>query len=279
MKKIVFTFTSLVVLLALVACAPSTTPAPEPTREEPTATSPAPTATPTEEPTSTPEPPPPPTAASTAIPTPTSTPKPTPWEPQRSDVFCEPSDTRTCSVLYILADQYDDEHIIKTRSHFERMGYTAFLASNTLEEIHGFHECYGFTPAYPDLLLENVDVVDYDIILFTGGDSNTTVLHNDPQVHRIAREAMERGKVIAAAGDGPVILAKAGVLEGRTVTVLNNVTWVGIADQWIQAVERHGAIFTDHSPVRDGLLITADFATPDFLWGIIEVMEEQSQTG
>jgi putative intracellular protease/amidase len=277
MKKIVFAFTSLIVLLVLVACAPSTTPTPAPTREEPTATSPAPTATPTEEPTSTPEPTPAPTA--TPIPTPTSTPKPTPWEPQRSELFCEPSDTKTCNILYILVDQYDDEHVIRTRPHFEEMGYTAFVASNTLETRRGFHECYGFTPAYPDLLIGDVVVADYDLIVFTGDDGNTVVLHNDSETHRIGREAMEQEKVIAAAGDGPVILAKAGVLEGRTVTVLNNVQWFGIGDQWIDAVEKRGATFIDHSPVRDGLLVTADFATPNFLLGLIEVLEEQSQTG
>ena len=178
--------------------------------------------------------------------------------------------------MYILADLYDDEHVLRTHSYFEEMGYTTFVASNTLEEIRGFHECYGFTPAYPDLLLEDVDVADYDVILFAGCDGNSTVLHRDPEAHRIAREAMEQGKVIASAGDGPVILAKAGVLEGRTVTVLNDVTWFGITDQWVRAIERGGAIFADRSLVRDGQLVTADLiVSTDFAWGIIEATVEQ----
>ena len=149
------------------------------------------------------------------------------------------------------------------------------MASNTLEEINGFHECYDFTPAYPDLLLGDVDVANYDIILFAGDDHNSTELHNAPEAHRIARDAMEQGKVVAAAGDGPVILAKAGVLEGKMVTVLRDATFFGVADQWVNAIERHGAIFTDRSLVRDGQLVTADFVASNFVWGIIETMGEQ----
>jgi protease I len=150
------------------------------------------------------------------------------------------------------------------------------VASNTLEEVRGFHECYDFTPANPDLLLDDVDVADYDAILFTGSDGNSVELHSDPAAHRVAQDAAAQGKVLAAAGDGPVILAKAGVLEGKTVTVMSNVNWYGITDQWVNAIERRGAIYTGRSPVRDGLLVTADFIkSPNFTWGIIEAIEEQ----
>ncbi|MFC1923418.1 DJ-1/PfpI family protein [Chloroflexota bacterium] len=202
-------------------------------------------------------------------------PEPTFWEPQSPEKICEPSNTKTCTVLYILADQYDDEHVLKTSHHFEMAGYTTFVASNTLEEINGFHECYDFTPAYPDLLLKDVDVADYDAILFAGSDGISTILHGDLETHRIAQDALEQGKVIAAAGDGPVILARAGALEGKTVSVLSKSALYGITDQWINAVERRGAIYSDRSLVRDNLLVTADLATGDFARGIIEVMEEQ----
>ena len=214
------------------------------------------------------------TTTPTPVP-PTSEPEPTFWEPKHPGKPCEPSNTRTCTVLYILADQYDDEHVLKTSHHFEMAGYTTFVASNTLEEINGFHECYDFTPAYPDLLLEDVDVADYDAILFAGSDGIFTKLYGDLEAHRIAQDAVEQGKVIAAAGDGPVILARAGVLEGKTISVLNKSTLYGITDQWINAVERRGAIYNGHPLVRDDLLVTADFATGDFARGIIEVMEDQ----
>jgi protease I len=174
-------------------------------------------------------------------------------------------------------DQYDDEHVLKISPSLERAGYTSFLASNTVEEIRGFHECYDFTPAYPDMLLEEVDVSQYDAILFVGSDGSTTDLHDDPAAHRIAQEAFEQGKVVAAIGDGPVILARAGLLKGKTVNVKKDVAMHGIEDQWFKAIERLGAIYTERSPVRDGLLITADFASLKVAWAIMEVIEEQFQ--
>jgi protease I len=179
--------------------------------------------------------------------------------------------------LYIFTDEYDDEHIIRIGPSLERAGYSTFLASDTLEEIRGFHECYDFTPAYPDMLLEDVVVADYDAIVFIGSDGWSTSLHSDPAAHRIAREAFEQGKVVAAIGDGPVILAQAGLLQGKTVTVKKDVYMHGIADQWFKAILREGANYTDRSPVRDGLLITADLVSLKVAWAIIEVLEEQYQ--
>ena len=268
---------SVLILQVLVACSSVERASPLPTDaiiEETrtpvlTATSPVELATHTPTPTQAIE-----TTTPTPVP-PTIEPEATFWEPKRPGNPCEPSNTRTCTVLYILADQYDDEHVLKTSHHFEMAGYTTFVASNTLEEINGFHECYDFTPAYPDLLLDDVDVADYDAILFAGSDGIFTKLHGDLEAHRIAQDAIDQGKVIADAGDGPVILARAGVLEGKTVTVLNKSTLYGITDQWINAVERRGAIYSEDSLVRDNLLVTADLATGDFARGIIEVMEEQ----
>jgi protease I len=269
MNKLRFVVSGLLLPFALAGCAQATSPATEPAVEVGTATFPAPTSPLVVEPTL----PSVPTTTPTRMP-PMQEPKPASWEPQRPGKPCNPSETRTCAILYIFTDQYEDEHVLKTGPNFERAGYKTFVASNTLEEIRGFHECYGFTPANPDLLLEDVDVADYDAIVFVGSDGYVTELHNDRDAHRIARDAMEQGKVVAAIGDGPVLLARAGLLEGRTVTVLYNVSMYGIGDQWFNTIQRYGAIYTNRSPVRDGLLITADFASVELVWGIIEVLEE-----
>jgi formylglycine-generating enzyme required for sulfatase activity len=267
MNRNICVFISLMMILTLVACASDTIPTAEPTMEDPTST---PVAS-TEEPTRTPMPEP--TSTPTPVP-PTAEPEPSVWEPQRPGSPCEPYGTRTCNILYIFTDQYDDDHVLKTENHFEMAGYSTFVASNTLEEIRGFHACYDFTPAYPDMLLEDVDVTDFDVILFVGSDGDTTDLHYDPEAHRVAREAMERRMVVAAVGDGPVVLARGGLLEGRTVTVLYNYRPFGIGEQWRSAVERGGGTYVERSLARDGLLVTADFATTAFAWGIIEVATE-----
>lgn len=280
MNRILFTFISFFALCGLVACATPPVVVTEPVIEQPTL---IPTLLPTVEATPTPELPTPepiPTPEPTVMPTqvsPTVEPEPTSWKPASPGAPCEPSDTRTCNILYIFTDQYDDEHVIKVGPSLKRAGYTTYLASDTLEEIRGFHECYDFTPATPDMLLEDVVVADYDAILFLGSDGWSTALHSDPAAHRIAREAFEQWKVVVAIGDGPVILARAGLLAEKTVTVKKDVYMHGIADQWYKAILREGAIYTDRSPVRDGLLITADLASIRVAWAIIEVLEEQFQ--
>lgn len=189
---------------------------------------------------------------------------------------CEPSETRTCSVLYLLADEYDDEHVLRTEPYFEEAGYRTVVASNTLDVARGFHECYGFTPATPDLLMDDVDLRDFDVVLFTGGDGVSSAgWLSDRSAHRLAQQAMEQGMVIAAIGDAPALLARAGLLEGRTVTVLHDPGRNQITDQWIEDIQGFGAVFVDESPVRDGLLITADRASAAVVWAILEVVDEQ----
>ena len=89
---------------------------------------------------------------------------------------------------------------------------------------------------------------DFDVILFTGGDGvSSGDWLADPAAHRIAQQAMEQGKVIAAIGDAPALLARAGVMEGRAFTVLHDLGWYGITDQWIDDIEgRGGSSSTSH---------------------------------
>ncbi|MFC1878673.1 DJ-1/PfpI family protein [Chloroflexota bacterium] len=286
MNRIVLTTLLVAAIVLIAGCSPSQSPPsqsppPQPTAEQIAAAQPEATKPPTTAPTKTKAAPTdaPPTATSPLENTPTPLrptlePTSTQWEPQIPEGQCQPSETRTCSILYIFVDKYDDEHVLKTYPAFERAGYQHYVASNTLEEIRGFHECYDFTPAQPDMLLEDVSVGEYDAIFFPGSDHNNVILHNDKEAHRIAADAMSSGKVLVAVSDSPVILAKAGLLEGRTVNVIYNVYMHGVADQWRNAIERNGAIYTDRSPVRDGLLITADTATIKLVRAIIEVLEE-----
>jgi len=275
MNKTILTFIAFFGIMGLAACTSPSQSTTEPVSENQPATA---TSIPTLEASATPEPTatqtPAPSATATQIP-PTLVLDPTAWDPGKTDALCEPSDTRTCTILYIFIDQYDDEHVLKLGPTFERAGFTTQVASDTLDEIRGYHECYDFTPANPDMLLEDVDVANYDAIVFIGSDGWSTNLHSDPAAHRIAQQAYEQGKVIAAIGDAPVILARAGLLDGRTVNVKKDVSMHGIGDQFYKAIEMQGAIYTKTSPVRDGLIITADFATPKVAWAIIEVIEEQ----
>jgi putative intracellular protease/amidase len=97
----------------------------------------------------------------------------------------------------------------------------------------------------PDLLLGDVRAADYDIIVFVGGYPYD---EDDAETQRIAREAVDEGKVVAAICNAVIALAKAGVLEGKQVTSLQYHS--------ASALESKGATLTDADVERDGLIIT-----------------------
>ncbi len=101
--------------------------------------------------------------------------------------------------------------------------------------------------------LDEVSVDDFDTIIFVGGPGCLRFLDNDLS-YRIAREVASKGMVLAAICIAPVILAKAGILDGRDATV-----WIGPMDRSaIGILESHGAKYKSEGVVVDGNIVTAD---------------------
>lgn len=114
-----------------------------------------------------------------------------------------------------------------------------------------------------DINLKDVHASDYDIIVFIGGYAYN---RNDPEAQRIAQEAVEEGKLLAAICVAPITLARAGVINGKRVT----------ASTGISQLEETGAIFTGNVVERDGLIITANgpYASQQFGEAIAAALEE-----
>ncbi len=68
-----------------------------------------------------------------------------------------------------------------------------------------------------DLVLDDVNVADYDGIFFIGGPGALENLNNEKS-YRIIREVASSGKVWGAICISPRILAAAGVLKNKKVT-------------------------------------------------------------
>jgi len=147
-------------------------------------------------------------------------------------------------VLMIIAHRdFRDEEYERPRQILEARGAMVTVASSSLEVAKGMLGA----KVKPDILLENVEVEDYDAIIFIGG-VGATEYWDDPTAHAIARKAVERSKVLAAICIAPVTLAKAGVLEGRRATAFSSA---------VKELEAGGAACTGAEVERDGLLITA----------------------
>lgn len=149
------------------------------------------------------------------------------------------------NVLMVMApERFRDEELFETQDELRRAGHQTRLAST----------CIGLCPgarggqARAEMTLEQVDVAEYEAVVFVGG-GGSKLLWNNETAWRIARDMAQSGKVVAAICLAPVILANAGVLVGKRATV------AGIEATTIEA---KGARYAGPGVTVDGKLVTAN---------------------
>ncbi len=98
-----------------------------------------------------------------------------------------------------------------------------------------------------DRHIDELDRLDgYEAVVIPGGMPGATNLRDDQRVIRIVRAMHDGGKIVAAICAGPIVLAKAGIIEGKKVT-----SYPGFEKDLPHASYQETAV------VRDGQLITA----------------------
>lgn len=170
------------------------------------------------------------------------------------------------TVLLVVAPSgFNDDEYAGVRATLEARGYAVVVASSSLDVAVGD---YGLLQVQPDLALADVDAAEYDALVFVGG-RGSMVYWDDPEAHRIARDALGAGRVLAATTLAPVILARAGVLEGREATVYDPAIHC-------PELEAGGAVCTGERVQRDGAVVTArlEGAAEAFAVAIDEVVQE-----
>lgn len=148
-------------------------------------------------------------------------------------------------LLIIAPENFRDEEYFNTKKVLEDQGIDVTTVSNKLEEIRGM---LGGV-AKPDLTLDQVDLNQYDAIVFIGG-AGAQFYFNNPKALELASEAYNKGKVVAAICIAPVILANAGILKGKKATV-----WDG---EFVVKLESQGATYTGELVTKDGKIITGN---------------------
>ena len=104
-----------------------------------------------------------------------------------------------------------------------------------------------------DVLINEVDVTPYNAVVFIGGPGTTEYV-NSEDAYRVARETIKKGKILAAICMAPLVLAKAGVLQGKKATVWTTDTDDSLAKDLAAA----GAEFVDQSVVTDESIVTGN---------------------
>ncbi len=147
------------------------------------------------------------------------------------------------AVMIIAHRNFRDEEFQKPKNILEEHGIKVIVASSRKDIATGMLG----TTVKPDILISDINVKDYDIIIFVGG-VGATEYWNNPTAHKIAQEALKQGKILCAICIAPVTLANAGILKGKKATV-----WPSERDR----LEAKGALYTGEDVEVDGNIITA----------------------
>jgi len=143
-------------------------------------------------------------------------------------------------LMVIAPGNFRDEELLKPKEIFENSGAQVTIASSTLRKVKGMLGA----EVKPNVLISDIKTDQYDAVVFVGG-SGASQYWNDSTAHGIAREAVSRDKVVGAICIAPVILDRAGILEGKKVTVFPSA-----------AKEIKGAAVVGEDVVVDGKIVT-----------------------
>jgi SagB-type dehydrogenase family enzyme len=165
------------------------------------------------------------------------------------------------AALIIGSQNFRDEELFETKRILDAALVQTVIASTRTGVIQGVLG----NVAEASIPLNRLKVDDYDAIIFIGGPGAAEYA-SSPTIMNMVRETVRKGKVLAAIGVAPTILANANVLAGIRAT-----SFLSERERLIQAgaiytifpVERERSIITDTGPdaaVQFGRVITEALA-------------------
>jgi protease I len=146
------------------------------------------------------------------------------------------------AVLIVSRENFRDEELFETRRVLTEAGVKTVVASTKIGAIRGMLGRL----AEATILVKEVVVDDYDAVVFIGG-SGATEYFNNRFAWNIARETVQKKKVLGAICIAPAVLANAGLLNG-----VRSTSFLSERDR----LQRAGALYTGVPVERDGLIIT-----------------------
>jgi 4-methyl-5(b-hydroxyethyl)-thiazole monophosphate biosynthesis len=156
-------------------------------------------------------------------------------------------------VAIILADGFEEVEAVAVIDVLRRAGIDTVVA--------GLHDGH-LTSArnvklIPDTVIDRVQADDFDMIVLPGGQPGTDNLNADPRVKELIKSFSKKGKLAGAICAAPIVLASAGLLQGKRATSFpsykNNLG---------------GAVYEEKAVVTDGNVLTSRGAGTALTFGL-----------
>jgi protease I len=152
--------------------------------------------------------------------------------------------------IIIASENFRDEEYFVTKEVLEKNGISVTTVCDKTKAIGKFGG-----EAFADLLINDLNVDDFDAIIFAGGLGAVKLFDNE-MTYMILRKAVIMKKLIAAICIAPTLLAKSGILKNKRATV-----WSTDMDKSaIRIIQLNDGIYERKSIVQDGNIITAENA-------------------
>ncbi|MBU0481101.1 MAG: DJ-1/PfpI family protein [Proteobacteria bacterium] len=168
-------------------------------------------------------------------------------------------------ILIPIAPGCEELEAVTMINLFRRAGFTVITA--TLADQVGPVTCARGTLIIPETTLDQVMANEFDLLALPGGQPGTNNLMADDRVLSLVRSMAGKGRHIAAICAAPMVLGKAGILEGKSAT-----SYPGSLEKMALKNVR----IKDAPVVIDGRIITSrgPGTAMDFALEIIEILAD-----
>ena len=156
-----------------------------------------------------------------------------------------PGDVSKKILMVIAPENFRDEELFEPEKIFEDNGVTVTIASTSTGTAKGM---LGAT-VKPDMALADVNMSEYDAIVIVGGAGSKNYLWENMELRQLVKDANARNRVVSAICISPVVLARAGVLEGKRCTVFPD-------PECVDELKEHGAAYVNRDVVVSDNVIT-----------------------
>lgn len=146
-------------------------------------------------------------------------------------------------IALVAADGFEQVELTEPKKALEELGSVTRLLSLGKVPIRGMHHGQPGDLFEVDATFDTVQADEFDAVLLPGGKDSAELLQHQPAAQKFVQEITQQGKPLAVICHGPLLLAAAGLLQGKNMTSAPDVR---------QTIESAGGLWQDAAVVVDG---------------------------